>query len=77
MAKKAESALADKLFPLQEDSHADSILDVPPEQRRLHTDTYDFSIATINQYLTVSKNMYIPEFQRKYVLDEIAGFSSN
>lgn len=67
MSKKAERVLADKLFPVHEEAHADSILDIPPEQRRLLTDTYDFSIATIFQYLTVSKNMYIPEFQRKYV----------
>jgi len=67
MAKRAERTLADKLFPQQEEAHVDSILQIPPEQRRLHTDTYDFSIATLYQYLTVSKNMYIPEFQRRYV----------
>jgi hypothetical protein len=66
MKKQAEKSLADKLFP-QEEARADSILQIPPEQRRLHTDTYDFSIATLYQYLTVSKNMYIPEFQRRYV----------
>ena len=67
MAKRPERTLADKLFPQQEKAHADSILQIPPEQRRLHTDTYDFSIATIYQYLTVSKNMFIPDFQRRYV----------
>lgn len=68
MAKKAESALADKLFPVQEEAHVNSILQVPPEQRRLHTETYDFSIATLYQYLTgPTKHVYIPEFQRRYV----------
>lgn len=68
MAKRAENALADKLFPVQEETHVVSILQVPPEQRRLHTETYDFSIATLYQYLTGStKHIFIPEFQRRYV----------
>jgi uncharacterized protein DUF262 len=68
MAKRTESSLADKLFPQQEESHADSILQIPPEQRRLHTETYDFSITTLYEYMTSStRHIYIPEFQRRYV----------
>lgn len=69
MRKTAETTLADKLFP-PEEQYADSILSIPPEQRRLHTETYDFSIATIHQYLS-ARNMFIPEFQRRYVWSKI------
>lgn len=57
--------LADKLFRVEE-NFAESILDVPPEQRRLHTETYDFSIATVVQQLK-DKHVFVPEFQRRYV----------
>ncbi|WP_109488444.1 DUF262 domain-containing protein [Occallatibacter savannae] len=67
MPKTPEGALADKLFP-SEEPHADSILSIPPEQRRLHTETYDFSIATIYDKLNSrEKSLFIPEFQRGYV----------
>ncbi len=78
MAKKSKSSkrtggsarstdLADILFPSTEDvSHQDSILDVPPEQRRLHTETVDYNVATIVDALK-SKSIKIPEFQRRYV----------
>jgi hypothetical protein len=33
----------------------------------LHTETYDFSISTIYEKLSVSKSIFIPEFQRRYV----------
>jgi hypothetical protein len=67
MAKTKDSSLADKLFPIREEPHGDSILSIPPEQRRLHTETYDFSISTIYERLSVSKSIFIPEFQRRYV----------
>jgi hypothetical protein len=66
MPKNEESLLADLLFPTPNEEVLDSILNIPPEQRRLHTDTYDFSISTILDYLE-SGNMYIPEFQRRSV----------
>jgi hypothetical protein len=71
MAKSKETSLADKLFPITEEPHGDSILSIPPEQRRLHTETYDYSIATIHDYLSGSKNMFIPEFQRRYVWTKV------
>lgn len=69
MKKEEEKTLADKLFPKETDEYADSILSIPPEQRRLHTDTYDFSIATIRDYLA-SKHLFVPSFQRGYVWTE-------
>jgi Protein of unknown function DUF262 len=67
MAKTKDTSLADKLFPLTQEPYGDSILSVPPEQRRLHTETYDFSISTIYEKLSISKSIFIPEFQRRYV----------
>src|SRR5882724_9840606 len=58
--------LADRLFPKEQDEFADSILAIPPEQRRLHTETYDYSIATITDYLR-SEHVFVPRFQRGYV----------
>ena len=67
MQKSRESALADILFPSVTDEELkESILDIPPEQRRLHTDTYDFSISTILNHLE-DNHIFIPEFQRRYV----------
>lgn len=67
MPKTREGLLADKLFP-PEEPFADSILSIPPEQRRLHTETYDFSISTIYEKLTSKeRSLFIPEFQRGYV----------
>lgn len=64
MSNKTKS-LADKLFPekVEEDI---AVINIPPEERRLHTETYDFSISTIYEYLR-SGDIFIPEFQRKYV----------
>jgi hypothetical protein len=70
MAKQASAGqagtLADKLFPRDVEEFADSILAIPPEQRRLHTETYDYSIATIVDYLR-SEHVFVPRFQRGYV----------
>ncbi|MCX5825337.1 MAG: DUF262 domain-containing protein [Deltaproteobacteria bacterium] len=66
-AKDQSKTLADQLFPDRKDA-ADQfeILDIPPEQRRLHTETYDFTVGTIFEYLQ-KKDIYIPKFQRSYV----------
>jgi len=67
MATKDSSNLADVLFPsLEEQDLADSVLNIPPEQRRLHTETYDFNVVTLVQMLK-SKHIFVPEFQRRYV----------
>jgi hypothetical protein len=60
-------ALADRLFPEgNQQDFADGILSVPPEQRRLHTETYDFTVSTIAEKLT-DGSVFIPEYQRRYV----------
>jgi hypothetical protein len=59
--------LADILFPSSEDIDLqESILDIPPEQRRLHTETVDYNVATIVDALDAG-TIKIPEFQRRYV----------
>ncbi|TCL03688.1 DUF262 domain-containing protein [Sodalis ligni] len=63
---ESAKTLADKLFPKEKDNDDLAIIDIPPEQRRLHTETYDFSIATIINYLK-DGSIYIPKFQRNYV----------
>jgi hypothetical protein len=60
------SKLADELFPIKKETDELDILDIPPEQRRLHTETYDFTVATIYDHLDRG-DIYIPEFQRGYV----------
>lgn len=57
--------LADILFPERAEADFEA-LSIPPEQRKLHTDTYDFSISTIYDYLKTDR-IFIPRFQRKYV----------
>ena len=64
--KKKSKSLADELFPIIPAEEEISVIDIPPERRRLHTETYDFSIATINDYLR-NGTMFVPKFQREYV----------
>lgn len=61
-----QKELADVLFPERPDIGGVDVLDIPPEQRRLHTETYDFTISTITDLLRQEK-IRIPEFQRLYV----------
>lgn len=68
---KSSSSLADLLFPgtMEQQEFAEGILSIPPEQRKLHTETYDFTVDTIVERLE-HKTIFIPEFQRKYVWKE-------
>ncbi|MGJ5150984.1 DUF262 domain-containing protein [Bradyrhizobium sp. HKCCYLR1023] len=63
---ETQKSLADKLFPIIKDAEELELKNVPPEQRRLHTETADLTVASIHQYL-VSGKIEIPEFQRGYV----------
>jgi hypothetical protein len=65
---KSSSNLADILFPgtMDQQDFAEGILSIPPEQRKLHTETYDFTVDTIAERLE-NGTVFIPEFQRKYV----------
>ncbi len=67
MPKKKPTSLADALFPTEEqEDYNESILSIRPEQRRLHTDTYDFTVLTlIDQFL--SGRIYVPPYQRRYI----------
>jgi hypothetical protein len=66
MAERNKSSkLADKLFPEVEEVDLD-ILNIPPEKRRLNTETYDFTVSTLIDYLN-DNHILIPEFQRGYV----------
>ena len=66
--KNKKLSLADILFPeaKQQQDFADGILSVPPEQRKLHTETYDFTVETVVEKL-VDESIFIPHFQRRYV----------
>lgn len=71
VAKKPTESLADILFPeaREQQEFADGILSIPPEQRKLHTETYDFTVQTIAEKLA-DESMFIPHFQRRYVWSE-------
>ncbi|MBN9133550.1 MAG: DUF262 domain-containing protein [Nitrosospira multiformis] len=71
MSVKSTSNLADLLFPgtLEQQDFAEGILSIPPEQRKLHTETYDFTVDTIVERLE-EEAIFIPEFQRRYVWNE-------
>lgn len=63
---KQKKSLADQLFPIDVIDDEVSVIDIPPEKRRLHIETYDFSISTIHNQLK-DKSIIVPEFQRNYV----------
>lgn len=69
--KRTASQLADVLFPEIKDQSdfADGVLSIPPEQRKLHTETYDFTVETVFEKLN-DKSITIPKFQRRYVWSE-------
>jgi hypothetical protein len=63
---ETQKALADRLFPIVPDVEELELKDIPPEQRRLHTETADLTVSSLHQYLGSAK-IEIPEFQRGYV----------
>src|SRR6476469_4511420 len=64
-APKDQEALADLLFPVEEEFE-EAILSIPPEKRILRTEQYDFSVATLVAMME-KHEVAIPEFQRRYV----------
>jgi uncharacterized protein with ParB-like and HNH nuclease domain len=66
-----DKTLADILFPeaRQQQDFADGILSVPPEQRKLHTETYDFTVETMAEKVA-DGSIFVPEFQRRYVWND-------
>jgi uncharacterized protein with ParB-like and HNH nuclease domain len=63
---ETQKQLADRLFPVVYEQDEVELRNIPPEQRRLHTETADLTVLSIHQYLANGK-MEIPEFQRGYV----------
>lgn len=69
--KATANELADLLFPETEfDDFSENIIDIPPEQRKLYTDSSDFTVETLVGKLK-NGSIYIPDFQRKYVWSDI------
>ena len=69
--KATANELADLLFPEQEfDDFSENIIDIPPEQRKLYTESSDFTVETLVNKLK-NDSIYIPDFQRKYVWNDI------
>ncbi len=65
MKNNNSTSLADKLFPDNPIEEVD-ILNIPPAERRLRTETYDFTVSTLVDYLSEG-HISIPKFQRGYV----------
>ncbi len=63
--KNKSSRLADQLFPDIQEEEID-VLNIPPEKRRLNTETYDFTVSTLYDYI-INEHINIPKFQRGYV----------
>ena len=69
--KSTANELADILFPEQSfEDFSENILDIAPEQRKLFTESNDFTVETLVHKLNNS-TIYIPEYQRKYVWSDI------
>lgn len=65
MKTNNSNLLADKLFPDNFKEDVD-LLNIPPAERRLRTETYDFTVSTLVEYLKQG-HISIPNFQRGYV----------
>lgn len=63
---ESQKSLADRLFPVMEEVEDIELRNIPPEQRRLHTETADLTVSSLHSYLANGK-LEIPEFQRGYV----------
>ncbi|OYD43613.1 DUF262 domain-containing protein [Sphingobacterium cellulitidis] len=57
--------LANRIFPDNNDFEVE-VLNIPAEKRKLITETYDFTVSTINDYIN-NQHIVIPNFQRGYV----------
>ena len=69
--KATANELADLLFPEQEfDDFSENIIDIPPEQRKLYTESSDFTVETLVNKLK-NDSIYIPDFPRKSVWNDI------
>ncbi|HTC30045.1 MAG TPA: hypothetical protein VK702_04910, partial [Candidatus Acidoferrum sp.] len=60
---KSQYDLADLLFPEKQEISEFEVVDVPLEQRRLITDTLDYTVSSIVGLID-SEDLVIPKFQR-------------
>lgn len=58
--------LADQLFPIVKGEDELEVKNIPPQQRRLHTETADYTVSTLFS-LMMDRKIKIPDFQRGYV----------
>lgn len=63
------TTLANRIFPQDEDYEFE-VLNIPPEKRKLITETYDFTVSTIQEYIK-NGHIAIPNFQRGYVWNRV------
>lgn len=59
------TVLANRIFPDNDDFEVE-VINIPAEKRKLITETYDFTVSTIVEYIN-NKHIVIPNFQRGYV----------
>ena len=59
------TVLANRIFPENTDFEVE-MLNIPAEKRKLITETYDFTVSTIVDYIN-KQHIFIPNFQRGYV----------
>ncbi|MEA9414557.1 DUF262 domain-containing protein [Flavobacterium sp. PL02] len=59
------TVLANRIFPDNNDFEVE-VINIPAEKRKLITETYDFTVSTIVEYIN-NKHIVIPNFQRGYV----------
>lgn len=69
MIENKSTILADRIFPEEEDYEYE-ILNIPLEKRKLITETYDFTVSTIQDYIK-NRHIAIPNFQRGYVWNRV------
>ena len=69
MKTNKSTSLANQLFPDNDIEEVD-ILNIPPTERILHTETYDFTVSTLIEYRK-QNHISIPLFQRDYVWSKV------
>lgn len=58
--------LADQLFPIENNDDEPEVKNIPPQKRKLHTETADYTVSTLFTLMKDEK-IKIPNFQRGYV----------
>jgi hypothetical protein len=61
----SQESLADLLYPSQPEDYSESVINLPPEKRRLHTETMDYTVSSLMEKFRKG-DIYIPHFQRPF-----------